>query len=148
MWRRLLVTAATAFALAGPAYSQVNPGDLKWGPAPPMFAPGAQLAVVSGNPMASGPFVVRLRMPANYRIAAHFHPTTENVTVISGTFHIGMGDRLDTSKGAALSAGGFAQAPAQMHHYAWTTEPAEVQVHADGPFALTYVNPADDPRGH
>jgi len=85
-------------------------------------------------------------MPAGYKIPAHNHPTTEMVTVISGDFHLGMGDRLDEEKSVLLTAGGYAEAPAQMNHYAWASSPTIVQVHGQGPFAITYVNPADDPR--
>lgn len=123
----------------------MNASDLKWSAAPPVLPAGAQMAVVSGDPSKSGLYVVRLKMPAGYKIAAHNHPTAENVTVLSGSFHLGMGDKLDPSKGIELRPGGFAQAPAKMNHYAWTTSLTIVQVHGEGPFAMTYVNPADDP---
>jgi uncharacterized RmlC-like cupin family protein len=84
-------------------------------------------------------------MPANYRIPAHNHPTAENVTVLSGKFHLGMGDKLDEAKGQELTAGGFAEAPPKMNHFAWTTAETVVQVHGQGPFAITYVNASDDP---
>jgi quercetin dioxygenase-like cupin family protein len=123
----------------------INADGLSWGPAPPVFPKGAQIAVVSGDPFKDGLYVVRLKMPANYKIPAHNHPTSEYVTIVSGTFHIGMGDKLDEKKGIELRAGGFGEAPAHMNHYAWTSEETVVQVHGQGPFALTYVNPADDP---
>jgi anti-sigma factor ChrR (cupin superfamily) len=123
----------------------VNADGLKWGPAPAVFPKGAQVAVLSGDPFKDGLYVLRLRMPANYKIAAHNHPTSEYVTVVSGKFHIGMGDKLDQKKGVELRPGGFGEAPARMNHYAWTTEETVVQVHGQGPFALTYVNPADNP---
>jgi quercetin dioxygenase-like cupin family protein len=90
--------------------------------------------------------VIRLKMPAGYKIAAHNHPTAEMVTVLSGDFHLGMGDKLDEGKSIQLTSGGYAEAPAQMNHYAWTSSSTIVQVHGQGPFAITYVNPADDPR--
>jgi quercetin dioxygenase-like cupin family protein len=124
----------------------VNADGLKWGPAPPAFPRGAQLAVLSGDPSKDGLYVVRLKMPANYKIPAHNHPTSEYVTVVAGRFYIGMGDKLDDKKAIALRAGGFGEAPARMNHYAWTSEETVVQVHGQGPFELTYVNPADDPR--
>jgi quercetin dioxygenase-like cupin family protein len=137
----MLLTGAAARADEMPA----NANDLKWGPAPAVFPPGAQIAVVSGDPFKDGLYVVRLKMPARYRIPAHNHPTTEYVTVISGNFHLGMGDKLDTNRGIELRAGGFGEAPPKMNHFAWTTSDTIVQVHGQGPFAITYVNPADDP---
>ena len=63
------------------------------GPAPPVFIKGAQMSVLSGDPSQTGPFTIRLKTPAGYKIAAHSHPTAERVTVISGNFHFGMGDK-------------------------------------------------------
>jgi quercetin dioxygenase-like cupin family protein len=122
-----------------------RPLELKWGPAPPVFEKGAQMAVVAGDPGKAGPFVVRLKVPAGYKINPHFHPTDENVTVISGTFALGMGDKFDAASMKTAPVGTFALLPAQMPHYVMAKTAAVVQVHAMGPFTLTYVNPADDP---
>jgi quercetin dioxygenase-like cupin family protein len=145
---RMALAFGGVLALAAPVQAQMNSKDLKWSAAPPVFPKGAQMAVLSGNPGAKGPFVVRLKMPAGYRIPAHHHPTDEYVTVISGDLGLGMGDKLDTAKSAHLAAGGFAEAPGRMHHFAWTKGGAVVQISAEGPFAMTYVNPADDPTRH
>jgi quercetin dioxygenase-like cupin family protein len=140
-----LLLAGSAVALAEGMPAPVNADKIKWSAAPAGLPPGAQLAVIAGDPSADGPYVIRLKMPANYRVPAHNHPTAEYVTVISGKFHIGMGDKLDTKHGIELRQGGFGAAPAKMNHYAWTTAETVVQVHGQGPFAVTYVNPADDP---
>ena len=124
----------------------VQPGSLKWGPAPPGFPAGAQVAVVSGNPGKEEPYVVRAKMPKGYTVAPHTHPSDENVTVLSGTFHIAMGDKLDKKKGETVKAGGFFNAMKGVAHYAWASTPAVIQIHGMGPFAINYVNPADDPR--
>ena len=146
------VTLALSFLLAaaGSAAAQdmpspVNDKDLKWAPVPNVLPRGATFTVVSGDPYKDDLYVLRLKMPAGYKIPAHNHPTSEYVTVLSGDFHIGLGDKLDPKKGMLLKAGGFAEAPAKMNHYAWTTSPTVVQVHGQGPFAITYVDPADDP---
>ena len=135
-----IVTAAAAEG--GP----VNVDELKWADAAPLLPKGAQFAVVSGDPFKNGLYVLRLRLPAGYKLPAHNHPTSEYVTVLSGNFHLGMGDKLDEAKGIELRPGGFAEAPAGMNHYAWATSDTVLQVHGPGPFAITYVNPADDPR--
>jgi quercetin dioxygenase-like cupin family protein len=139
----LLVGTATAFAQE--MRMPINSDEVKWGPAPNVFPAGAQIAVISGDPFKEGLYVIRLKMPAGYEIPAHNHPTAEHVTVLSGDFYIGMGDKLDAQKGQLLRAGGFAEAPAEMNHYAWSTSETVVQVHGQGPFAITYVDPADDP---
>ena len=136
------------WCLAGAVQAQVNNADLKWGPAPAVFPAGAKMAVLAGDPGKEGIFIVRLKMPAGYKIPAHHHPTDEYVTVISGDFSLGMGDKLNHAKSAHLAPGGFADAPANMNHFAWTRAGAVVQVGAQGPFAMTYVNPADDPTKH
>jgi hypothetical protein len=132
-------------SLADDMKMPMNGKNIKWAPAPPFFPKGAEFAVLSGDPSKDGLYVVRLKMPAGYKIPAHNHPTTENVTVVSGNFHIGMGDHLDEKKGIELTSGGYGEAPAKMNHFAWVTSPTIVQVHGQGPFAITYVNPADDP---
>jgi len=119
--------------------------DLQWGDAPPSFPPGAKMVVLHGDPSKPGMFIVRLKGPDGYKVAAHWHPTTENLTVIKGTFNLGTGDKLDETKTTAMTAGAFGSMPAKMHHYAWFKGETEVQVSAMGPFKLIYVNPADDP---
>jgi hypothetical protein len=139
-------TAAPATTAAmEPDHGLVTPDNLKWGPAPPVFQAGSQMAVLSGNPMAAGPYVVRLKMPDGYKIMPHWHPTTENVTVISGMFHLGAGEKFDATKGMDMPAGSYGFVGPHMNHYAWATGETVVQVHGMGPFQLTYVNPADDP---
>ena len=123
-----------------------TPDTIPWGPAPPFVAPGAQLAVLEGNPGASsGDYTVRLKMPDGYRIAPHWHPQRENVTVISGTFKVGMGDIFETNKMTALPAGSFAFLDPDMHHYAMASGEVVVQIHGMAPLQFNYVNPQDDP---
>jgi len=141
----LAMTIAAPAALAEPGETLAGTNAIKWGPAPPSLPAGAQFAVISGDPSKAGPFVVRLKLPTNYQVPAHHHPTTENVTVLSGDFHAGMGDKLDKTKGMAFGPGGFASMGANQNHYAWTVTPTILQVHGTGPFTLEYVNPADDP---
>jgi hypothetical protein len=123
-----------------------TPDAVAWGAAPPVVQPGAQFAVLEGNPTASsGDYTIRLKMPDGYRIAPHWHPKRENVTVISGTFKVGMGDSFDESKMASFPAGSFAYLDPQMHHYAMASGEVVVQVHGTAPLQFNYVNPKDDP---
>lgn len=142
----LMLTILPASAWAMDDHIAVQPGALKWGPPPPGLPAGAQVAVVAGDPTKDAPYVIRAKLPAFYKIAPHTHPTDENVTVLSGAFHIAMGDKFDTKKGETVKPGGFFTAKTGMQHYGWTTAPTVVQIHGQGPFAITYVNPADDPR--
>jgi len=126
-----------------------SPKDIKWGAAPPVVPKGAQAAVLDGDPFKDGSsYTLRLKMPDGYKIPPHWHPTDENVTVLSGTLGASMGDTFDTAKGQLMKPGGFVTMPHGMHHYAWAKGSTVVQVHGIGPFAFTYVNPADDPRNH
>lgn len=142
----VLLLVGTTGALAEDMKMPVNASQLQWAPAPNFVPKGAQITVLSGDPSKDGLFVIRVKMPTGYQIPAHNHPTTEMVTVISSDFHLGMGDKLDENKSMLLTAGGYAEAPAHMNHYAWASSPTIVQIHGQGPFAITYVNPADDPR--
>jgi quercetin dioxygenase-like cupin family protein len=126
-------------------HTTVQPDAIKWS-APAAYAKGAQLAVVRGDPTKEGMYVVRLKVPAGFEIAAHTHPNDENVTVLSGSFNIGTGDKLDKNKGEQIKAGGYSYVAKGMTHYAWFTEDTVLQLHGVGPQGVTYVNPADDPR--
>lgn len=123
-----------------------TPSDLQWIDGPAGLPAGAKMAVLDGDPTKKGNFTIRLQMPDGYKIPAHTHPTAERITVISGAFHAGMGDKLDESAGRELPPGSFASMPAGMRHFAWTTGESVVEINSEGPFAIKYVNAADDPR--
>jgi len=149
---RLAVAVALGLASAAPLLAQTDhmgasAPSVKWGPAPPFFPAGARFAVIQGDPSQAGPYTVRLEFPAGYVIKPHFHPTDENVTVLSGRFLVGMGDSVATAGAMVLGPEGFVTAPASAHHFAVAQRKTVIQVHGIGPFAITYVNPADDPRG-
>jgi hypothetical protein len=141
----LAMVAAVGAQSTPSAHVVVAAPEIKWGPAPPVLEKGAEFAVVSGDPSKAGPYVIRLKIPAGFKIAPHWHPTDENVTVISGTFALAMGEKFDAAALKDLPAGGYALMPAEMRHFAQAKTAATVQVHGVGPFALNYVNPADDP---
>jgi quercetin dioxygenase-like cupin family protein len=136
------------FVNAQKTHVLADPKEANWGPAPPMLPPGAQIAVLAGDPTKATAYTVRLKFPANYAIPAHSHPTDENVVVVSGAMTFGMGDKL--SKGAAsnktLPVGGFAQMPANVNHFAYTTQESTIVLFGQGPVEFKYVNPSDDPR--
>ena len=126
-------------------HTMVSPDELQWTDVASL-PPGAKLAVIEGPMNEAVPFTFRLKLPANYKIAPHWHPAIEHVTVISGTFNMGTGDKLDTSKTRALPAGAVAIMQPKTHHFAWTKKETVIQVHGVGPWGINYVNPADDPR--
>ena len=123
-------------------------GKMKWGAPPAVFPHGAKMAVVSGDPTKSGPFTVQLKMPKGYRIPPHFHPTDEHVTVKSGTLLVGMGDKMDLKSAKRMKKGEDINVAANMHHYAAVKGKTTIEVSAAGPFAMSYVNAADDPTKH
>ena len=129
-----------------PAHLMITPGELKWVDAPPSLPPGAKAVLLEGDMTKPELFTLRLQLPANYRIPAHWHPAVEHVTVISGAFHVGTGDELDEAKAKALAAGGFMLMPAKTNHFAFSKTATEIQLHGMGPWGITYVNPTDDPR--
>ena len=149
---RILASFALGIACLAAACAHNSPSapvgalpGIVWGPAPAVFPAGAELAVLAGDPSGSGEFTVRLRMPDGYRIPPHTHPTDENVTVIAGAFAVGMGSAFDAAQMQTLPVGAFVTAPAGHAHYAAAHGTTVVQVTGLGPFALTYVNPADAP---
>ncbi len=155
---KTIASVITAAAILGGAFATVQaqshnhvlqtPKEAQWGPAPPMLPPGAELAVLSGDPTKPVAYSVRIKVPANYAIPAHSHPNDENVVIVSGAMTFGMGDAL--KKGAAsnktLAAGGYALMPAGMNHFAYTAQETTIVLYGQGPVDFKYVNPADDPR--
>src|SRR5262249_14190621 len=135
-----------AVAVHAPGHTIVPPQEIMWGPAPAMLPPGAEAAVLLGDPSKEGLFVLRLKIPAGYRVAAHTHPVDEVITVISGTFNMGMGRTADQRKAQSLPAGSFFALPPGTAHYVFTNEETIVQISTNGPWGLTYINPANDPR--
>lgn len=144
----IVVFASAALAQQKPAtraHVFAPPDSIKFGPPPPSLPPGAELAVVSGDPAGTGPFVLRARVPAGYQVPPHWHPTDEHLTVISGTIALGMGEKLDAMKATELGVGSYAMLPGEMRHFFIAKTAAVFQIHGSGPFVLNYVNPADDP---
>jgi quercetin dioxygenase-like cupin family protein len=145
----VLLAGLTAFGTRG--YSQekaetaaphkiVRFGDLKWTP----IIKGCELAPVSGDPNADGaPFVIRLRCADGAKIPPHWHPTDENVTVLRGTFLVGMGETFDETKLQTMNVGNFLSLPKEMRHFGLCRGETIVQVHGSGPFKVNWVNPAD-----
>ena len=152
----LLGSLATALLLAPvlrpaavaqtPVHVMENAAGAKWGPAPPMLPPGAQIAVLSGDPTKAERYTVRLKFPANYDIPAHSHPEDENVAVVTGELFMQMGTKLDRKAGMGVSAGGYALAPANVNHAAYTKAETTILLYGQGPVEFKYVNPGDDPR--
>ena len=143
--RRLVLVAA--FALLGASAAQTGAkSNLIWGPAPPSLPKGAKIAVVSGDPGQAGPFVIRLRFPPGYAVPPHRHPSDEHVTVVDGVLSLGMGSIEDRGAMKVLGRGKSIVAPANMNHYASTTQGATLQISSRGPFQVIYVNPRNDPR--
>lgn len=139
------VLAAAAFGGLIPVSAMHLGDEMKWGDAPPTLPHGAKVAVLYGDPSKPGAFVIRLSAPAGYKVPPHMHSQIENATVIKGTLLLGMGDKLDAKAAVAHPAGDFVSIPARTNHYAIMKGATIVQLHGEGPFDITYVNPEDDP---
>ncbi len=151
-----------ASAAAAPASAQENgealhdPGpdehlvyeadDVQWQDGPASLAPGAEFAVLEGDPTRPGIFTMRIRMPDGYRIDPHWHPKPERVSVVSGTFHLGAGETVDPDATLPLGAGGYTAIPPGMRHWAIAEGETVIQLTSTGPWEITYVRPEEDPR--
>jgi quercetin dioxygenase-like cupin family protein len=124
----------------------VQPDQVTWSPAPAVLPRGAKAALLDGDPKAEGPFTMRISMPDGYRVAPHFHAARERVTVLKGTFQVGMGDRFDQAALKSLPAGSYSSMAAGVHHFVRAKGATIIQINGVGPWKLTYVNSADDPR--
>ena len=158
----MLIAAASASALGAqgaakkqppppppklnPPHVLMTPDKIQWGPAPAALPPGAQAAILDGDPAKTGLFVARMKFPDGFRIPPHWHPTDEHVVVVAGTLMAGMGNKADDAAMQTLTAGSYAKMPRKMNHYVRAKGETIVQITAMGPFEVTYVNPQDDPR--
>jgi quercetin dioxygenase-like cupin family protein len=124
----------------------VLPNDIKWMDAPPGLPPGAKVDVIEGDPRVAGLFTMRVKIPAGYKVMPHWHPADEHVTVLEGSCFMGLGDKLDEKAATQMPAGAFAVMKTGTHHYLFADNECVVQLHGIGPWGITYINPADDPR--
>jgi quercetin dioxygenase-like cupin family protein len=142
----LIVAAAQTGFATEPAHVIMTPDSVQWKAAPPTLPPGAEAAVLYGDPAKEGLFAMRLKLPKGYHIPPHTHPKPEVVTVISGTARLGMGETADQEKAELLPVGSFFALPPGMAHYAFADEDTVIQLNSFGPWKLEYVRPEDDPR--
>jgi quercetin dioxygenase-like cupin family protein len=154
----LAVAGAAAVSPAAPGEPPAQPekeaddlqlfpaAEIKWQEGPPSLPKGAMIAVLEGDPTKEGPFVFRVKVPDGYRVPPHTHPKTERITVLSGTFNIGMGEKFDKKATTALPAGTYGYWPAGMKHFVWAKGETVLQFHGTGPWSIEYLNPDDDPR--
>jgi anti-sigma factor ChrR (cupin superfamily) len=126
---------------SAPAAVTISPDAVKWNP----LMPGIQIAALAGDSSKPGPYTVRLKFADGTRVAPHWHPEDENVTVLQGTFLAGMGEKYDASALHEFPTGSFILMPKEMRHFATARGETIVQLHGNGPFVINYVNPADDP---
>jgi quercetin dioxygenase-like cupin family protein len=131
-------------AAAKPEAVFFNADELKWGDAPPDLPKGGQLAVLHGDPSKKGAFTIRFKMPDGYKIPPHWHTQDEQLTIVSGTLMLHMGDTM-AAPAHDLGAGAFHFLPGRMHHAAEAKGETVVQIHGTGPFDIHYLNPADHP---
>lgn len=152
--RFVALSILAMLVLASPSFSDeheegitLNPPDtIAWKDGPPSLPKGAKIAVLEGDPTKEGPFVFRVKAPDGYRIPPHTHPKMERVTVISGTFNIGMGKKFDQKATNAMPAGTYGYWEPEMAHFVWIKGETVAQFHGIGPWVIKYVNPEDDPR--
>jgi hypothetical protein len=130
----------------GDDHIMINSEEMKWKDGPASLEEGAQYVLIEGDWSKAGPFTARLKLPAGFKLAPHWHPAIEHVTVLKGSFHMGTGRKFDEGKTKKLTVGGFAVMPIEYVHYAFTTEETIIQLHGIGPWGINYVNEEDDPR--
>ena len=147
----LLFTCVMLFAPAAKALAQstahivLRPGEIVWQPAPPVLEPGAEAAVLAGNPAQPGFVTLRVRVPDKYHIAPHRHSVDEYVTVLSGNLCFAIGEQVASGQSSCVGAGGFALIPAGVAHSVRASGATQYQIQVVAPFEMTYLNPADDP---
>lgn len=142
------IALLAAAALALPVLAQhkvITDKDLKWEDVPSL-PPGAKAALIEGPMNEAVPFTLRIKIPNNYKVPPHFHPAVERVTVLKGSFAMGMGEKYDEKSMHTLKVGDMMIMQPKQPHYAMAKGDTELQLHGTGPWGVTYINEADDPR--
>ena len=144
-----LLLLVASVSLAGDPHGRISlhaTDAIEWKAGPPSLPKGAMIAILEGDPGKEGPFTFRVKVPDGYQVMPHTHPKVERITVVSGTFNIGMGDTFEKGKTTEMRAGTYGFWPAGMKHFVWAKGETVLQFHGTGPWSIQYVNPADDPR--
>jgi hypothetical protein len=143
----LVTLAFSTIAAAAPLEPiLINAKNIKWGPAPPDLPKGAKVAVLFGDPTATGQYVMRISVPSKYKMPFHWHSQAQRVTVISGTVYVASTETYDKKLAHAVKPGGFVILPARAQSFAFTKGSAVIEIHGEGPFDVKYTNPSDDPQ--
>lgn len=123
----------------------VRAKSIRWSAAPAGLPQGAKAALLQGNPNASGRYVIRMQLPANYKIPFHVHSNAMDVTVVSGTLYVANTQTFEKKKAFAIKPGDFYHLPALASQFVFTKDETVLEIHGDGPYDLKYANAADDP---
>jgi len=137
---------AVVHAQTGPEAKAITPSEMQWATQGGLAMAGMEQVNLLGNPSKPGPYTIRLKFPAGYRLAPHMHPDFREVTILSGTWYTGYGEKFDASALKALPAGSFYTEPANVAHFVEVREPVTIQVSGTGPSGRAFVNPADSPK--
>jgi hypothetical protein len=129
-------------------FGAMTPDNIQWIAAPALLPSGAKFTLLEGNPRSRGNVTVRIKLPANYQLPPVYTIMPERITVLSGTLHLGAGNKIDANASTSLPTGSFVVIPAKKHHYFWTSDESIIQISGPGPWSLKYVNPTDDPRNN
>jgi hypothetical protein len=141
-----LLSAVAVAQTTAPGVMALTPAEMKWTSQGGLALPGMEQVNLIGDPAKPGPYTLRLKFPAGYKLAPHTHPDSREVTILSGTWYTGYGEKFDAAALKALPAGSFYTEPANAPHFVEVREPVMVQVSGIGPSGRKFVNPADNPK--
>jgi quercetin dioxygenase-like cupin family protein len=123
----------------------VQPSEFAWSDSPALPA-GVKVSILYGDMKKAEPVGFRVKLPAGAMIAPHTHPVDERVTVISGAFAMGEGEKFDKATLKDMPVGSLAIFPRGCVMFGFAREETIIQVNTEGPWTINYINPADDPR--
>jgi quercetin dioxygenase-like cupin family protein len=141
-----LLLGDAALAQTGGGVMALTPSEMKWVSQGALALPGLEQVNLVGDPTKPGPYTIRLKFPKGFKIAPHTHPDSREVTILSGVYSTGYGEKVDPAKLKVLPAGSFYTEPANVAHYIEIMEDAVLQISGMGPSGRRFVDPADNPR--
>jgi len=139
-----LLSAAATTQTAAPGVVAMTPSGMKWVAQGGLALPGLEQVNLVGDPVKPGPYTLRLRFPKGFKVAPHTHPDSREVTILSGTFATGYGEKFNAADLKILPAGSFYTEPANVPHYIEIMEDTVLQITGMGPSGRKFLKAPDN----
>ncbi len=113
--------------------------EISWRACPPNLPSGCEIAVLEGDPRASGLFTVRFRLSEDFVMPPHTHPRDERVTVLHGRMAVAFGANATRDDATEFGPGDYYVNASGAIHTVWASKSSEIQITGFGPWEAHFV---------